>query len=74
MNSQVILPGHKGTRAAGQRRRRSSRGQAIAEGAAMLPLIIGLAVLMMMFLIYVGTTLYYQIQLGFVANQVDRQY
>src|SRR5262245_39034717 len=53
-----------------QRGRRSAAGQAIAEGAAMMPLIILLSFFMIMFLMYVGFTLYYQVQLSFIANQV----
>ena len=57
-------------RVEGRIRWRSERGQAIAEGAAIMPLMITLAVFMILFLLYVGATLYYYTQLSFVANQV----
>ncbi len=56
----------------GPRKRRSASGQAIAEGAAMMPVIIGLAVFLIILLMFVGFTLYYHQKLGFVANEVAR--
>lgn len=50
--------------------RRSARGQAIAEGAAMMPVIIGLSICMIVLLFFVGTTFYYWMQLSSAATQL----
>src|SRR5271156_243603 len=52
------------------RGRRSAGGQAIAEGAAMMPVIIMVAMFFIMILIYVGITFYNWIQLTSVASQL----
>lgn len=52
------------------RQRRSARGQAIAEGAAMMPVIVGLSLFMVILLFFIGTTFYYWIQLNSLATQL----
>jgi len=53
-----------------KRKRRTATGSAIAEGAAMLPVIVAISVAMILFIFYVGFSLYYHVKLAFVANQV----
>lgn len=51
-------------------RTRSKRGAAIAEGAAMLPLIILVCVTMILFLLWAGFNIYYRVKLSFIAGNV----
>jgi Flp pilus assembly protein TadG len=53
-----------------RRQRRAAGGQAIAEGAAIMPVIIMIAVFFIMLLVYVGITFYNWIQLSSVAGQL----
>jgi hypothetical protein len=52
------------------RRLRSKTGAAIAEGAAMLPLIILICVVMVLFLLWAGFNMYYRVKLAYVAGNV----